>query len=668
MKTSVNDRQRSTRVCRNGNGTLVAFLFLLSVVLSILAAPASAQVWVPVGVPGGNVRELAEDPRDPDRLYLGTADGILYRSEDGGHNWTRLSPGFPRRGCSLDEIVVDRRGVVYVGFWDVHGRGGGLAWSADRGETFQFVTALEGRSVRAVAIAPSNRRVLAVGALDGVYLSRDTGATWTRITPENHPDLRNFGSLAFDPLDARVIYAGTWHLPWKTIDGGETWRRMDRGMIEDSDVMTLTNEPGSEHTIYATACTGIYRSRNAGAQWTKLRGIPFSARRTRSFALGRENSSVILAGTTQGLWISRDGGEAWKRATKKLVVNAVIARPDGSILLGTEEDGILRSKDGGETWILSNTGFSERLVSHLLFDPARNRVVMAAWGARGGVYESSNVGGPWTRLAEGLEERQALSLALVGEIVLAGTDEGIYARAPGSEAWVRWTLGVDGSDVRARVTSLQTLPNGVLLAGTSQGLLRSPDNGRTWARPGVLGSDEVFGLAVSGHDPALVVTATRRGFFRSRDGGATWKQVSKWIGATPHALAFLSPDDRVLFATTTRGLYRSKDQGTTWKRVGGGIPHSDLTGIVIHPQGRTIHVSDFTWGGIFRSADGGVTWERMPTDGLGSDRVWALSADPSAPDRLLAAASAGGLHLFVPRNHSTSSARADNELAPAEEE
>jgi photosystem II stability/assembly factor-like uncharacterized protein len=127
----------------------------------------------------------------------------------------------------------------------------------------------------------------------------------------------------------------------------------------------------------------------------------------------------------------------------------------------------------------------------------------------------------------------------------------------------------------------------------------------------------------------------------------------------------MPPDDRVLFATTTRGLYRSKDQGSTWKRVGGGIPYSDLTGIVIHPEGRTIHVSDFTWGGIFRSTDGGSTWERMPTDGLGSERVWALTADPSRPDRLLAAASAGGLHLFLPHSPSPS-ARAATELAPAE--
>ncbi|HEU0108883.1 MAG TPA: hypothetical protein VFT38_22055, partial [Vicinamibacteria bacterium] len=76
-----------------------------------------------MGPPGGDVRALAADPHDPRRIYLGTSDGVLYRSEDSGAHWRRLSPGFPRRGQSLDEITVDARGVVLVGYWEVGGSG-----------------------------------------------------------------------------------------------------------------------------------------------------------------------------------------------------------------------------------------------------------------------------------------------------------------------------------------------------------------------------------------------------------------------------------------------------------------------------------------------------------------------------------------------------------------
>jgi len=90
------------------------FAHVLVTAFFTLAGPAlaGAQTWIPVGPPGGDVRALAADPRDPRHIYLGTADGVLYRSEDAGEHWKRLSPGFPKRGQSLDEIAVDARGVV----------------------------------------------------------------------------------------------------------------------------------------------------------------------------------------------------------------------------------------------------------------------------------------------------------------------------------------------------------------------------------------------------------------------------------------------------------------------------------------------------------------------------------------------------------------------------
>jgi len=217
-------------VCRKGLvGARSAFLVL--VVLLIAVSTAHAQKWSPVGPPGGTVRDLAHDPRNPDRVYLGTADGILYRSDDGGASWARLDPGFPTRGMSLDDIAVDARSTVYVGYREVSGSGGGVARSTDAGHTFTLLPGIQGESVRAIALAPSSRRVIAAGTLTGVFLSRDAGQTWTRITPKDHPDLRNIESLAFDPDDPRVLYAGTWHLAWRTRDGQESGAGIQAGNI-----------------------------------------------------------------------------------------------------------------------------------------------------------------------------------------------------------------------------------------------------------------------------------------------------------------------------------------------------------------------------------------------------------------------------------------------------
>ena len=161
-----------------------SLLVFVVAVLVLAGTSAQAQSWIPVGAPGGNVRALAFDPRDPQRVYLGTTDGILYRSDNGGLLWRRLGPGFPLSGCSLDEIVVDPRGVVFVGYREVHGSGGGVARSTDGGQTLVVLKDVEGQSVRALAVAPSDPQVIAAGTLTGVFVSSDGGQRWARITPK----------------------------------------------------------------------------------------------------------------------------------------------------------------------------------------------------------------------------------------------------------------------------------------------------------------------------------------------------------------------------------------------------------------------------------------------------------------------------------------------------
>lgn len=633
---------------------LLVVLAALAFAVAAHAAPARDWTWTPVGPPGGNVRALAGDPQTPERVYLGTGDGVLYRSDDGGRRWARLHPGFPHRGCSLDEIAVGGSGVVYVGFREVDGHGGGVARSADGGRTFTLCRGIGGESVRALAIAPSDERVIAAGTLSGVFLSRDGGASWARISPADHPDLRNIESLAFDPRDARALYAGTWHLPWKTSDGGATWTPAHRGMIDDSDVMTLTVDRSHPHLLYATACTGIYRSNDGAMSWSKLGGIPESSRRTRAFARSPDDPNLLLAGTTEGVWVSEDRGVTWRLTTSRsLVVNAVVVQPDGTIILGTDEAGVLRSADHGATWVESNAGFNERFVSRQLFDPVTHRVVVAAWGVRhhGGVFVADEVFGPWRRIGDGLEGREVLSLALLGDAIVAGTDSGLFTLPAGADRWLRLPTRLDGREVNPRVTDLVASP-GRLVAATASGLMFSADAGRTWTQS-LPDSGGVAALAASPADPDVVIAVTRQGFYGSADGGASWTPAAGPLAVTPHALAFVPGQPRALLLTTSGGLYRSHDLARSWQRVDGGAPHADLTGLAVNPDGRTIYVSDFTRGGIFRSTDGGASWSRATSNGLASDRVWLLGINPAAPDQVVAAAAAGGLHVLVPVSTTT---------------
>jgi photosystem II stability/assembly factor-like uncharacterized protein len=673
------------------------------------ASSALAQTWVAVGPGGGDVRSLGYDPRDPRRIYLGTADGVLYRSDDGGVSWGRLTPGFPLRGRSVDDIVVDARGVVLAGFWEVAGNGGGVARSVDGGVNFTLLPGIDGQSVRALAQAPSDPRTLVVGTLSGVYRSRDAGTTWRRISPEGHPDLRNVGSVAIDQTDPETIYIGTWHLPWKTTDGGRSWAPIASGMIDDSDVMTMTIDRRDPALVYATACSGIYRSSDAAGKWTRIRGIPSSSRRTRSFAQSPDSPDTLFAGTTEGIWSSDDGGSNWRLLTRKdVIVNAVLALPGGIMLAGAEGAGVLRSLDAGRTWAASNQGFSERFVSRAVFDPEGNRLLVGVWGDRrhGGVFSAPKPDGPWSRLGPGLEGREVLSLAVAGPYVVAGTDDGVYlwpstpepppapaapparpkaalrgaapkrppapddtgmrsytpsrpttlwnepGEGPAPErVWKRLRATAGAVDLHPRVNDVVafTGPQGLnIAAATSQGLLRSEDGGVTWRQPTLGMPGQVAALAAAPGKPGLLLAATALGFYLSQDGGQRWTQVSPAVeGLEAHSLAFLPGAERTVFATTGRGLFRSLDYGQTWKRCTGGVPFTDLTGLAAHPDGRTLYVTGFSTGGIFRSRDGGDTWSRLPTDGLLTDRAWTVALDPHAPERVVISSPSGGLHLWV---------------------
>jgi len=199
--------------------------------------------------------------------------------------------------------------------------------------------------------------------------------------------LRNVDSLAVDPLQPDLIYAGAYHLPWKTTDGGKTWKSIAAGLIDDSDIMSLRVDAANPARVYLSACSGIYRSDNRGEQWTKLQGIPYAARRTQAVVQDPANPLVLYAATTEGLWVTRDAGESWERTTpKEWVINGVAVLPAGRsgaarMLLGTEAQGVLASEDSGKNFIASNHGFTHPVVQLLVGGtrPARGGSFSRTW-------------------------------------------------------------------------------------------------------------------------------------------------------------------------------------------------------------------------------------------------------------------------------------------------
>ncbi len=355
-----------------------------SIVILFLAAGAAAraQTWKPMGPPGGDVRSLGADPARPGQIYLGTADGHIFGSEDGGAHWNLLGRVSARLDAVITAIAVDPRNanVLFAAAWTQNPSAGGGVFRSNDGGKVWHEAGLAGEAVRALALAPSDPDILVAGTLDGVYRSRDASQSWERISPEHHDELRNLDSLAIDPRDPQTIYAGTFHLPWKTTDGGHTWRPIHDGMIDDSDVMSLLVDRSTPGRIFASACSGIYRSDNGAGQWRKIQGIPYTARRTYAITQDPADPDKVYAATSEGLWKTSDGGMSWRRTTPHdWVVNTVVVargRP-GRVLIGTEQFGVLLSDDDGEHFQDANSGFFHRQILALALDAEHSGRILA---------------------------------------------------------------------------------------------------------------------------------------------------------------------------------------------------------------------------------------------------------------------------------------------------
>jgi len=628
------------------------------VLLLLVAVGLEAQQWRPVGPDGGDVRSFAYDPHDPDRIFLGTSAGRLYLSGDGGATWSRFAHLGTSSSMVLDNIVIDpdNSKIMYVAAWSVDSSTtGDMFRTRNGGRSWDTVTDLHGKSIRALAIAPSNPRVLVAGALDGVFRSRDGGDTWERISPEHHAEIKNVESIAIDPVNPEVIYAGTWHLPWKTEDGGKTWNNIKKGVIEDSDVFSIIIDPGHPAVVFASACSGIYKSENGGEQFRKIQGIPFSARRTRVLQMDFIDHNIIYAGTTEGLWKTTDSGATWKRMTGPgVVVNDVLADPRNSsrVLLATDRGGVLASDDGAVTFTASNRGFSHRQVASVIADRGDSSVIYAGLlndKEFGGMFVSRDAGLNWQQMSDGLDGRDIFVLRQAdGGAVIAGTNRGLFRLAPGAGHWtpintieaVRTKpVGGPGSKLTMTARTLTQFNgriSGLYLGGekwyatTSSGLISSSDHGRMWHEENTVSARDLIG--VSAMDETVVV-AGRHSLYVSSDDGKTW-QTSRLSDSISMVNAVTLDHEGNIWIAAREGAFRSADHGQSWDYAG-ALPLSDVTAIEYDAEGHRLLATGATSTSVFESPDG-RNWRR-------SDSGWLLRDLHPVNGRLMGASAFDGV-------------------------
>jgi photosystem II stability/assembly factor-like uncharacterized protein len=629
--------------------------------------------WTLTGPYGGDAKKIAFDPSNSQRVYVGTNDGQIFESLDGGRSW-RVLLSFNQPGFCIGELLVDPDDpkVIYVAGWVLFAQtGGGIFRSRDRGQTWETLHGMFQRSVRALVQAPGNRNVLVAGTLDGVFMSRDRGENWTRISPIGHPEIRNVESMAIDPRSDQVIYVGTWHLPWKTTDGGRTWFRTgsrESGMIDDSDVFSIVVDQNNPDTVFLSACTGIYKSSNGGKNWSRMNAVPSRSRRTLVLWKEPVGLRVVYAGTTEGLWKTSDGGVTWRLITPvRLIVQDIEGAPGNKdhVIVATENSGILVSSNGGQTFEMGNHGFSNRAVSVVVSDRTmKGRIYCGVLrGGNGGSFFVSVDGGmTWRDSSQNLsaEDVRAIHQSKANpNLIYSLTNRGIFQSPDRGMTWKRMP-SIDNAvrephpDQSIIQIGLLDLEEGGIVALKRDGifLLREGETG--WHRVLRPGGD-TRGVSLYINEKNTIFVGTNKNVLVSRDRGKSWGEMPVPVSAgTAQTIIQHPSDDNLLFVGTPIGLLRSRNGGRTWERCNRGLPMADFVSITIRSESPDeMTVCDYKRGAVYFSHDRGESWERIDHV-TAKSRAWMATFDPFDGNRLLLASSGAGVYVGVRQARSTS--------------
>jgi photosystem II stability/assembly factor-like uncharacterized protein len=304
----------------------------------------------------------------------------------------------------------------------------------------------------------------------GIYRSEDGGRTWQLVSAGPNAALK---ALAVHPSNERVIFAGTEGGPvsstnnlWRSDDGGQTWRKFFLSLPANPDglipaVSALVTDPKQPGALYVgTDGQGVYRFDvgTDGQGYTLVGDVSLHDAHVKGLAI--DAHSQVYALTNNGLFVNSGG--PWKKidTLPEMPISLAVAPSNPEILYaGTPSSGVYRSADGGQTWQSINAGLDMapgvalRITSLVVDDQNSDRVVVAtAYGlgsqlAGGGVYESLNGGAQWTQLGQASE--------VIGKLTLkAGT---VYAAT--SKGLIRYGESLETANPVIPIPALQPLAN-----------------------------------------------------------------------------------------------------------------------------------------------------------------------------------------------------------------
>jgi photosystem II stability/assembly factor-like uncharacterized protein len=524
----------------------------------------------------------------------------LYRSLDGGKNFERVLGQDENVGGS--DVVIDpaNPGIVYASFWEsregpwenatFHGNGGGIFKSLDGGKNFtRLKNGLPPEMVQAnLAIAPSapQRLMATVATADGskIFRSDDAGENWKVATDDPRPGNGIGGGdlpvVRFDPKNPDVIYSASI-VCWKSTDGGKTWTGW-RGAPGGDDYQNIWINPTDPRIILLGSDQGAIVTVNGGESWSSWYNQPtsqlyhVSADNDFPYHLcsGQQESGSVGIATrgSDGAITFRD----WHPVAAE-EYGYVVADPlDSNIVFGGKLSRYDR-RTGQAVDILPvplrTPDFRMIRTEPVIFSPLDPHLLFFSGNT---LWQTRDRGETWQQISPDLTRKSFELPASIGKY----RDQ---AKAKMRQRGVIYAVAPSPWDVKD------------IWTGTDDGLIHATiDGGKTWkdVTPPMLSAWQKVSLIDAGHFAAgtayaaintLRLDDNRPHILRTHDGGTSWQEIVHGIpdGQTVNAVREDSKRKGLLFCGTERAVYFSLDDGENWQSLRLNMPATSVRDLII---------------------------------------------------------------------------------------
>ena len=528
--------------------------------------------------------DIEIDPANPKVLYAGmwteqrkpwtqingSTEGGIWKSSDGGRNWSKLGGGLPTT-VPTDRVKLaiapSAPNIVYA---TMATRSCILWGSTDAGASWKCISNNHALAVRmfyfsSMAVAPNDPKTIYFSSFN-LMKSTDGGKTAKVIDHDVHVDHH---AIWIDPKDPKRIIQGNDGGAYVSVNGGKTWRAFDNLPIEEYYTVAISN------TVPFGVCGGIQDNNAACGPSNSLSSIGIwgadwwnPAGGDGTYVVPAPSDPSIVYGSSQTGYAERIDTRHWTgtfiRPTLASVTDtppaqlkyrfnwaaplAVSASDPNTVYMGASV--LFKSTDGGANWTAISKDLTRDIKAH---QPVPGEPVF---------HDISS--------AENTDTILSITLAPTdGKVIWVGTDDGlVWVTRDGGANWTNVSAGLPQAVKLGRITQIGVSPfdagtayiaiDGHMLGDDHPYVLKTRDYGAHWQNISA-GLPDDYSAVVVREDPnrkGLLALGTMRGLYLSFDDGAHWQPMTANLPTMAvWDLKFTqSPHDLVL-ATHGRGLW-----------------------------------------------------------------------------------------------------------------